>query len=46
MQEQRSLLFSTFDRDGVITAGDPIMVIVPATDTLLAEVKVDPAHCR
>ena len=27
---------------GVITAGEPIMFIVPETDTLLAEVKVDP----
>ena len=27
---------------GVITAGDPIMLIVPETDTLLVEVKVDP----
>ena len=27
---------------GVITAGEPIMLIVPETDTLLAEVKVDP----
>ncbi len=27
---------------GVITAGDPIMLIVPETDTLLAEVKVEP----
>jgi HlyD family secretion protein len=27
---------------GVITAGDPIMLIVPETDTLLVEAKVDP----
>ncbi len=27
---------------GVITAGEPIMLIVPETDTLLAEVKVNP----
>jgi HlyD family secretion protein len=27
---------------GVITAGDPIMLIVPEADTLLVEVKVDP----
>ncbi len=27
---------------GVISAGEPIMFIVPETDTLLAEVKVDP----
>ncbi|MGA3307990.1 MAG: HlyD family type I secretion periplasmic adaptor subunit [Xanthobacteraceae bacterium] len=27
---------------GVVTAGDPIMLIVPATDTLLVEAKVDP----
>jgi HlyD family secretion protein len=27
---------------GVITAGDPVMLIVPETDTLLVEVKVDP----
>ena len=27
---------------GVITAGDPFMYIVPETDTLLVEVKVDP----
>ncbi len=27
---------------GVITAGDPIMLIVPATDNLMVEVKVDP----
>ncbi len=27
---------------GVITAGEPIMLIVPEMDTLLAEVKVDP----
>ncbi len=27
---------------GVITAGDPIMLIVPETDNLLVEVKVDP----
>jgi HlyD family secretion protein len=27
---------------GVITAGDPIMLIVPETDNLLAEAKVDP----
>ena len=27
---------------GVVTAGDPIMLIVPETDTLLVEVKVDP----
>jgi len=27
---------------GVITAGDPIMLIVPETDTLQVEVKVDP----
>ena len=27
---------------GVITAGDPVMLIVPETDTLLAEAKVEP----
>ena len=27
---------------GVVTAGDPIMLIVPETDTLLVEAKVDP----
>ena len=27
---------------GVITAGDPVMLIVPETDTLLVEVKVEP----
>jgi HlyD family secretion protein len=27
---------------GVITAGDPVMLIVPEADTLLVEVKVDP----
>jgi HlyD family secretion protein len=27
---------------GVITAGDPVMLIVPETDTLLVEAKVDP----
>ena len=27
---------------GVITTGDPVMLIVPETDTLLVEVKVDP----
>ena len=27
---------------GVVTAGDPIMLIVPEADTLLVEVKVDP----
>jgi HlyD family secretion protein len=27
---------------GVITAGDPVMLIVPETDTLLVEVRVDP----
>ncbi len=27
---------------GVVTAGDPIMLIVPAMDTLLVEAKVDP----
>ena len=27
---------------GVIAAGDPIMLIVPESDNLMAEVKVDP----
>jgi len=28
---------------GVITAGDPVMLIVPESDTLMVEAKVEPA---
>ena len=31
------------DVTGVITAGDPVMLIVPESDTLMVEAKVEPA---